>query len=746
LAERTPDPTRSPRSLRRTIFVWLAVIATLLVYAFGFETTKVSLEEISSETRQENLVNVLRDLARPELITYERVPTNTDATFYMPCPSGGFTPEQPGAGSRHITVEPPCVEPGGTITITGRNLASNARGTLALVPPSGDLELRLGTFLADANGDFELTVDTRERPEEGPQIIRAVTSENVGSLFNREQVWQDDNENAVQDPVTMPDSGRFTVDLSISTPATPGIALVDPGRDVAQFLTFGEPFQATSGIAQGDTAVPLAEDATTGLRVTVLGDDQVTLEGDPGTDLSGWSIAFYDATTGIAANSVAVTDSLVMSPRISQAASDTFDRIVETVFLALLATTAGIFLAVPLSFLAARNLMRDVSTTVIRLALQILALPIGVALGIVAAGWASSLSELLTDNVILVLLGLLVIPAGIIAVTRWALPTIEEAPPTPTERAARLVGLAAAGVGAIVVLFLVADLLGSVGNWLAERLGSLDFVGSFFAKLGEILEAIITVLAALATAGLLMNLAGRLGTSIRKRAALATVMGVGIPLSALAGGVLAVLVAQGFAWLYEITDPSKTLWIPFAVGAVMGIALAVRSYRTGGTVGIGLSIYYIARTIFNGIRSIEPLIMVIVFVVWVGLGPFAGSLALALHTVAALAKLYSEQVESIMAGPMEAVKATGATRVQTIVYSVIPQIVPPYISFTLYRWDINVRMSTIIGFAGGGGIGFLLQQNIRLLNYQAASVNMLAIAIVVASMDYLSSRVRERIV
>ncbi|NIP81490.1 MAG: ABC transporter permease subunit, partial [Gemmatimonadetes bacterium] len=127
-------------------------------------------------------------------------------------------------------------------------------------------------------------------------------------------------------------------------------------------------------------------------------------------------------------------------------------------------------------------------------------------------------------------------------------------------------------------------------------------------------------------------------------------------------------------------------------------------------------------------------------------GPFAGSLALALHTIAALAKLYSEQVESILPGPIEAVKASGATRLQTIVYAVFPQIVPPYISFTLYRWDINVRMSTIIGFAGGGGIGFLLQQNIRLLNYRAAAVNMLAIAVVVASMDYLSSRIRERIV
>jgi phosphonate transport system permease protein len=118
--------------------------------------------------------------------------------------------------------------------------------------------------------------------------------------------------------------------------------------------------------------------------------------------------------------------------------------------------------------------------------------------------------------------------------------------------------------------------------------------------------------------------------------------------------------------------------------------------------------------------------------------------ALSLHTIAALAKPYSEQAESIMPGPLEASLA-GANRLQTIIY-VIPQIIPPYISFTMYRWDINVRMSTIIGFAGGGGIGFLLQQNINLLNYRAASVQMIAIAIVVASMDYLSSAMRERVV
>jgi phosphonate transport system permease protein len=99
-----------------------------------------------------------------------------------------------------------------------------------------------------------------------------------------------------------------------------------------------------------------------------------------------------------------------------------------------------------------------------------------------------------------------------------------------------------------------------------------------------------------------------------------------------------------------------------------------------------------------------------------------------------------------MAGPIEAITATGANRLQTIIYAVIPQIVPPFISYTMYRWDINVRMSTIIGFAGGGGIGFLLQQNINLLNYRQASAQMLAIAIVVASMDYLSSALRERYV
>jgi len=172
--------------------------------------------------------------------------------------------------------------------------------------------------------------------------------------------------------------------------------------------------------------------------------------------------------------------------------------------------------------------------------------------------------------------------------------------------------------------------------------------------------------------------------------------------------------------------------------------LAARNLMAGSP--ITLSIYYVVRMVLNILRSIEPLIMAIIFVVWVGLGPFAGVLALAVHSVAALGKLYSEAVESIDLGPMEAVTATGANLLQMIVYAVIPQIIPPYLAFTIYRWDINVRMSTIIGFVGGGGIGFLLQQWIRLLMYEEAGAAVWAIAIVVATMDYISSKVREEII
>ncbi|MBW8012667.1 MAG: phosphonate ABC transporter, permease protein PhnE [Chloroflexi bacterium] len=172
--------------------------------------------------------------------------------------------------------------------------------------------------------------------------------------------------------------------------------------------------------------------------------------------------------------------------------------------------------------------------------------------------------------------------------------------------------------------------------------------------------------------------------------------------------------------------------------------LAARNLMSGSQVTV--SIYYFTRTIMNIVRSIEPLIWAIIFVIAVGLGPFAGTLALTAHSVAALGKLYSESIESIERGPIEAIEATGANWLQTVVFAVIPQIIPPFVSFTIYRWDINVRMSTIIGAVGGGGIGFLLIQWIRLTDYRAAGIAVWFIAITVAALDFFSAKIRERFV
>ncbi len=155
------------------------------------------------------------------------------------------------------------------------------------------------------------------------------------------------------------------------------------------------------------------------------------------------------------------------------------------------------------------------------------------------------------------------------------------------------------------------------------------------------------------------------------------------------------------------------------------------------------SVYVVVRFITNFSRSIEPLIWAIVFSVWVGIGPFAGMLALVVHTIASLTKQYAEQIEDVDHGPMEAIEATGARRVQVIWFSVVPQCVIPFLSFTIYRWDINVRMATVIGLVGGGGIGNMLIQYQGLAQWNEVGMIVIIIATVVWLMDVISARVRE---
>jgi len=182
------------------------------------------------------------------------------------------------------------------------------------------------------------------------------------------------------------------------------------------------------------------------------------------------------------------------------------------------------------------------------------------------------------------------------------------------------------------------------------------------------------------------------------------------------------------------------------IGALLAIPvsfLAARNLMTGNL--LTSAVYVAVRTILNILRSIEALIMAIIFVVIVGLGPFAGMLALTIHTIAALGKLFSEVIEGIDPGPIEAIRATGAAMPQVVAYGVIPQVVPLFTALTVYRWDINVRSSTIIGFVGGGGIGYFLWQWILLGDYRAVSAAFIAIAVVVVSLDFLSANVRQRL-
>lgn len=160
---------------------------------------------------------------------------------------------------------------------------------------------------------------------------------------------------------------------------------------------------------------------------------------------------------------------------------------------------------------------------------------------------------------------------------------------------------------------------------------------------------------------------------------------------------------------------------------------------------ISFSAYYILRIILNFIRSIEPLIWAIIFSVWVGIGPFAGMIALLVHTIASNAKLYSEAIENIEEGPLEAITATGANKIQVVWYAVVPQIILPFLSFTIYRWDINVRMATVIGLVGGGGIGTMLMQYQGLAKWHEVGLIVLLIAFVVWVMDYISAKIREAI-
>lgn len=593
----------------------LLMVFGFLLYAYAVQATEVNLRRPLEPQRQENLVNMLRDLARPELFAYETETRSVHLTLRTPCPDQPLATQRPSEG-RLITLNPNCATtPQDRLTLVGEGFPVFARGSLRWHPPGDDATPRqLTTFRADAQGNVNVTFTLPDvRISDEPQTIEV-----------RELVGQ-----------------------------------------------------------------------------RIIG--------------------------------------------LSSASIVTWERILETIFMALVASTIGTLIAVPLSFIAARNLMETVKGSLGNIMATIIAIPIGSLVGGLVASFLNQTTlQIMTQPV----LGVGAVVAG--AAAAWGLivfgrSLLDSRPLTGSERIVTQVRLAGVVLLTLFNLLLLAYLGLPAGDWLRDNLGFFGFLGNLVYVLSDFTRLLFPSLVGLAAILMAMSLGSRYGdeairrlegTSARLLTALLTFGGTAVFIYG---------IGLGLNWLYQFENLDNWTTSPALIGGAVAALLSL-AVPTEKQLPLGMTLYAVVRAILNTLRSIEPIILAVIFVIWVGLGPFAGIMALTIHSIADLGKLFSEEVENIADGPIEAITATGANKMQTIVFAVVPQIIPPYISFIFYRWDINVRLSTIIGFVGGGGIGYVLQQNVNLLLYRRASVMIIAIALVVSLLDYVSARLRNRLI
>lgn len=158
------------------------------------------------------------------------------------------------------------------------------------------------------------------------------------------------------------------------------------------------------------------------------------------------------------------------------------------------------------------------------------------------------------------------------------------------------------------------------------------------------------------------------------------------------------------------------------------------------------AVYQPVRRLMDACRAINEMVFAMLFIVAVGLGPFAGVLAIWVHTMGVLAKLFSEAVEAIDPRPVEGVRATGACALEEIVFGVIPQVLPLWISFCLYRFESNVRSASVVGIVGAGGIGSVLWEIIRSFQYAQTCAVMIIVIAFVTAIDVLSAQIRKVLV
>lgn len=209
------------------------------------------------------------------------------------------------------------------------------------------------------------------------------------------------------------------------------------------------------------------------------------------------------------------------------------------------------------------------------------------------------------------------------------------------------------------------------------------------------------------------------------------------------GDFLSRMLPPNWAFIDKLINPAiETVQIAIW-GTLLGIVLALPlCFFAARNITPNNLVFHAMRQVLNVMRGINEIILALVFVAAVGLGPFPGVLALAIHGAGMLGKFFAESIEEIDQGPIEALRATGAGPLQTIVFGVLPQVITSWIAVSLYRFETNLRQATVLGMVGAGGIGFELTGSMKLFQYQDTATCILVIIAMVMAADFLSSKLR----
>ncbi len=195
----------------------------------------------------------------------------------------------------------------------------------------------------------------------------------------------------------------------------------------------------------------------------------------------------------------------------------------------------------------------------------------------------------------------------------------------------------------------------------------------------------------------------------------------------------------------EIWPTVETLDIAL-FGTVAGVVLALPlAVLAASNVTPSRILYYGARSIIGFTRAVPDLVWALLFVTAVGLGPFPGALALAVHSIGMLGRLFAEVIEQMDMAPVDALSLTGARRMQVFSHAVVPSVLPSLLGIALYRLDENIRSSLVLGFVGAGGIGFQLLTAMNLFQYREVSLILIIIFVIVIAAERMSSLLRARL-